>query len=411
MAEIKLEKPLGFFLNRTLDEWLFKEPPGRDTFGIVLPLFAFIGAVTNILTVLVFQHKSMRGFSTLLLKANLIVDAVDLLFLTLIQTPKQWIYLSYEDGNFNRFWLSLGEIQNLFIRIYPLHMIISLCSQWYSMALTLEHYYAFKSPESLEPFRKKGNGLKVLIAIFNCTILVHITTFFKFVQEDIIIVHYPPSPATKYHLKILCLSDIYTLDGFASWDRVVYFAIFELLPWVVTLCCYLYTIVAYHYAKKSLKGRAVADKRILLPLKAGRCLRAVLTITGFYLVLKLISHAMYIVMIPYFSYEKLSADCFLTPVDTRAAHVPEMVSEVYIVANMLNSCIKPWLLLLTCTDMRFLIKLGLKHQEEASKQIRQRVAVIMDPQRHVPRSDEPYESHTGSEQTLSTDAGQSSAPY
>ena len=175
------EKMFGYFANHSVDQWLFQKPEMRDIYGIVLPVCAGVGVILNVLAFIIFRHKDMRGLSSALLKGNLIIDCCYLFTQVLLLTPKQWMYTLWESGEHGRFWKTLKDIQQIYRRVYPCSMIASLCSQWYSLALIVEQYYAFYDPARILPWMRQSRGVKLLVAILDLTILVHVTTFFKFI--------------------------------------------------------------------------------------------------------------------------------------------------------------------------------------------------------------------------------------
>ena len=377
--------------NATLDRWLFHRSPLLFSHGVVLPITACLGVLLNLSACCLYLHRDMRSVSTMLLKANLITDSVCLVTLTLMVSPKVWLYRVYEAGRYDTFWDQLSGIQSVYMGCYPIHQISICLSQWYTMALIGEQCVAFVRPDAMARWASRNKDIKLVVTLLNVAIIIHIISFFKFIRRKNVILHYPvgiprndSATPTKHVAHKICLSVIYQSSKFSAYDKYVYLLCFEVIPWAVALCCFAVCVIVYIRHKRNMQGIIAQDAQLLRALKCGRSVRMVMTVTAASLCLKAVAHGMNILVIPHQNYGDFDNNCYLTPTDVRFLHVPSNVVQTFLFANVINCSIKPLLCIMASYDLRRLMSMYWRRKKNKISEASRRVYIIVDVTRPKP---------------------------
>ncbi|ELU15681.1 hypothetical protein CAPTEDRAFT_215420 [Capitella teleta] len=317
------EKSVNYFRrNGSIDKWLFEKSPTFDAIGVAVPVICAIGILFNIVTYILYFHKDLRSSSSLILKALLLSDTMYLVMVVVTLSPKVWMHVLFRSGTYDEFWKTLADIQKVYKICFPLYQVFQVIGGLYSMMLIVEQCATFFIPEKISKWMKADGGIKLIITIFNLAIICHLVVFFKFKEKPVKISQfYPNTPDNNtvliFDAKRLCLSSIYNSKSYQNLERYIFFIVFEVIPWVITLISFILCILEYMQLKKDASQMPILDPSWLRVLRCGRSIRTVLTLTAMYLVLKAIAHGVYIATVSDTDFDPSDEICNLTPMDTR----------------------------------------------------------------------------------------------
>lgn len=382
MSHIMIRSVDFFKEDSTSDRWLFREPPTFWIIGVTIPILGLIGISGNLLTCLVFQHKDLRSSTTLILKACLMTDSVYLLTAVLTLSPKVWIHKLYSHANYDEFWEVLSNIQEIYMVCYPICQIVRVLSVSYSMFLILEQTAVFLIPDKLSRWMENNASLKLVITLLNLLILCHLITFFKFHERQVFVIQPVGNSTKRFLTDQICLSVIYNSESYQHLERYIFFVLFELLTWLVTLVAFIICVTQYIKNNNSFSVIHIVDNKWLRHFRSGRSLRTNLSLTGTFLVIKFVAITLYIMMVPQMQYDLSTPNCYLTPMDTRFLKVSIHEGSAYIISNVLVGCYKPWVCIVTSFDMKNVLVNCCSKTATKARQVGGRVFIVLDPFRH-----------------------------
>ncbi|ELU04839.1 hypothetical protein CAPTEDRAFT_198499 [Capitella teleta] len=388
-------KNVSHFYTSEYDHHLFQNTLQSNIVIFIVPILSGIGVTASLLVALLLQHPDLRGFSSMILQANLFTDVVYLITATFVIIPKFQLSELYLAGKYDEFWKNLAGIQDTYIIGYPIYRETGSLSVWYTAALIMEQYLAYANPEKLARWAEKGLKIKMIITLLNANILVHIMLFFKFVKEGICVAQYPVEEEDAknlygiYKANLVCLSTTYRKPGYIIYEKYIYYFLFDLLPWVLSLCALGMSYAYYKLQKQQLAANAhIFTGTLLRTFQSGRSVENTFGIMIAFLSITFIRHIAYMICHPNMVIGELDQHCNLNPFDIYNLQVHQVFTTIFFYAPYLNALVKPWICLFLHQGLKIMLMAFYRRTQKCLKITGRNLCLVLDCSRPTPPSDD-----------------------